>query len=567
MRLFELLLSFFIFSSHKSRFFSTSRLFTFILRISILLGILRLDHSSSAFTTLHLHLSSFWGRLLEPPVLVLHPHWRFDQAHGKMSTAELDGSLESLSPSSIHGLGLRRSATVIRVNDERFNIPSTQRKILLRQLKEALKDKNVTVPFWACVQICDLPKLEFIVQLANLSGPIMEIMTDLLASLPYKWTQRLSPYHEFETESTTSTDDPRYATAPSAKDAARERDGYKCVITGARKVYQTARIFPVLVTKPPTLVEPAFPGIWKYVDLFWDRSTAERWKKAVFNSSFDPERPVNDCTNLICLRSDLRSAWANGLFALRPVSVSDDKTEIEIEFHWQPRAGHATSDLVDVTKEPVPSKNVSSVENLVVVVSERGNSFLPIQSGHRFKITTDNPLDHPLPSFDLLDMQWNFTRMLSMSAAADTFDDGDDEDDDDGRTTVQYDYDYQKPPTESGERSIGEWLQYSASNLSPFDRDESPPGSEFYEDISDSMSMVGPLPDLPGLEPPKRSVSRGVVDYVEDVPEEIARMSDFPKFEPKQRSVSMTSVGSEFSTAQLSVALGDEEGGGKGDGE
>ncbi|OGE57095.1 hypothetical protein PENARI_c002G09478 [Penicillium arizonense] len=567
MRLFELLLSFFIFSSHKSRFFSTSRLFTFILRISILLGILRLDHSSSAFTTLHLHLSSFWGRLLEPPVLVLHPHWRFDQAYGKMSTAELDGSLESLSPSSIHGLGLRRSATVIRVNDERFNIPSTQRKILLRQLKEALKDKNVTVPFWACVQICDLAKLEFIVQLANLSGPIMEIMTDLLASLPYKWTQRLSPYHEFETESTTSTDDPRYATAPSAKDAARERDGYKCVITGARKVYQTARIFPVLVTKPPTLVEPAFPGIWKYVDLFWDRSTAERWKKAVFNSSFDPERPVNDCTNLICLRSDLRSAWANGLFALRPVSVSDDKTEIEIEFHWQPRAGHATSDLVDVTKEPVPSKNVSSVENLVVVVSERGNSFLPIQSGHRFKITTDNPLDHPLPSFDLLDMQWNFTRMLSMSAAADTFDDGDDEDDDDGRTTVQYDYDYQKPPTESGERSIGEWLQYSASNLSPFDRDESPPGSEFYEDISDSMSMVGPLPDLPGLEPPKRSVSRGVVDYVEDVPEEIARMSDFPKFEPKQRSVSMTSVGSEFSTAQLSVALGDEEGGGKGDGE
>ncbi|KAJ6070519.1 hypothetical protein N7467_011838 [Penicillium canescens] len=484
-----------------------------------------------------------------------------------MSTPELDGSLESLSPSSIHGLGLRRSATVIRVNDERFNIPSTQRKILLRQLKEALKDKNVTVPFWACVQICDLAKLEFIVQLANLSGPIMEIMTDLLASLPYKWTQRLSPYHEFETESTTSTDDPRYATAPSAKDAARERDGYKCVITGARKVYQTARIFPVLVTKPPTLVEPAFPGIWKYVDLFWDRSTAERWKKAVFNSSFDPERPVNDCTNLICLRSDLRSAWANGLFALRPVSVSDDKTEIEIEFHWQPRAGHATSDLVDVTKEPVPSKNVSSVEDLVVVVSERGNSFLPIQSGHRFKITTDNPLDHPLPSFDLLDMQWNFTRMVSMSAAADTFDDGDDEDDDDGRTTVQYDYDYQKPPTESGERSIGEWLQYAASNLSPFDRDESPPGSEFYEDISDSMSMVGPLPDLPGFEPPKRSVSRGVVDYVEDVPEEIARMSDFPKFEPKQRSVSMTSVGSEFSMAQLSMALGDEEGGGKGDGE
>jgi hypothetical protein len=481
-----------------------------------------------------------------------------------MSTAstEPDELLESLLPGSTQGLGLRRSSTVIHVNDERFNIPSPPRKLLLRQLKEALKGEDVSVPFWAVVQVCDLAKLEYIVQLANLSIPIMEILTDLVASLPYKWTQRLSPYHEFETESTTSTDDPRHATAPIAKDAARERDGYKCVITGARKVYQTARLFPVLVTKPPSDIEPAFPGIWKYVNFFWDRNTAERWKKAVFNSSFDPSRPVNDCTNLICLRNDLRTAWANGLFALRPVFVSNDKTEIEVEFHWQPRARHATSDLIDVTQEPLPSKDVSSVEGLVVVLPSRGNSFLPIQSGHRFKITTHNPVDHPLPSFDLLDMQWNFTRMLSMSAVADTFDDEDDDDDDDGRTTVQYDYGSPKTVTGSGGKAIDDWLHYAPSNFAGSDKDESPPGSEFYEDISDSMSMVGPLPGESGLEPSsKRSMRQGSVDYVEDVPEEIARMTAFPPIEPRQRTVSINSVGSDFLMGQLGLSLnGDEEG-------
>ncbi|OQD88184.1 hypothetical protein PENANT_c004G10152 [Penicillium antarcticum] len=479
-----------------------------------------------------------------------------------MSSAEPDDLLKDLSQSSDKGLGLRRSATVIRVNDERFNIPSHPRKLLLRRLKEALKGEKVTVPFWACVQVCDMAKLEFVVQLANLSIPMMETLTDLVASLPYKWTQRLSPYYQFETESTTSTDDPRYATAPIAKDAARERDGYKCVITGARKVYQTARIFPVLVTKPPSEVAPAFPAIWKFVDFFWDHSTGERWKKAVFNSSFDPERPVSDCTNLICLRNDLRTAWADGLFALRPVSVSDDKTEIEIEFHWQPRVGHATSDMVDVTKEPRPSKYVSSVENLFVVVSERGNSFLPIQSGYRFKITTNNPVDHPLPSFDLLDMQWNFTRMVSMSAVADTFDDGDDDDDDDGRTTVQYDYDYSKPPNEAARPTIGGWLESTVSKDSGSDGDESPPGSEFYEDISDTMSMIGPMPGQP---PWQRRVSQVSVDYVEDVPEDIARMSALPPFEPKQRSVSMTSVGSNFSVVDVSMTVGGKDGDEKGE--
>ncbi|KAJ5775281.1 uncharacterized protein N7511_000292 [Penicillium nucicola] len=485
--------------------------------------------------------------------------------HSKMSNTEPDDFFGRLSPSSDDGLDLRRSTTVIRVNDERFNIPSHQRKLLLSKLKEVLKGAKVTVPFWACVQVCDLSKLEFTAHMANLSPSMMETLTDLVASLPYKWTQRLSPYDEFETESTTSFDDPKYATAPLAKDIARERDGYKCVITGAGKVYQTARIFPVLVTKSPGVVAPAFPSIWKYVDFFWDHDTAERWKKAVFNSSFDPERPVNDCTNLICLRNDLRTAWVDGLFALRPVSVSDDKTEMEIEFHWQPRVGHATSDMVDVTKEPPPSKDISSVENLLVVVpdQENKNSFHPIQSGHRFKIKTHNPVDHPLPSFDLLDMQWNFTRIVSMSAVADTFDDGDDDDDDDGRTTVQHDYnyDYCNSPKESGDRLIGDWLRSAGSKKLNSDEDDSLPDSDFYyDDTSDTMSMTGPLPGKFGLPlPGKRSTIQGPVNYVEDVPEEIARMSAFPRFEPRQRTVSMTSVGSEFSFADMSMALDNGE--------
>ncbi|KGO66017.1 hypothetical protein PITC_052170 [Penicillium italicum] len=379
-------------------------------------------------------------------------------------------------------LGLGRSPSVVRVNDENFNIPSKKRKDIICQLKKALLEQEVPSPLWAVLQVCDIQKIECIIQLAHFSLKIMDAICDLICTLPFKWTVTPSPSQQIETGCPPSNFSPRPRAPPVAIYAARERDGNKCVITGTRKIYQTAPIFPASAISSSLHDDPVSPNIWRFVDVFWGKETAERWKKAVFNKSTQPGSPVNDCTNLICLRRDLRSAWSSGLFALRPIWISDDMTEIEIEFYWQPRPDHKLYDMVDLAKEPISTKNLNSVDRLVVTVGKRDEpTYRVIESGYRFKMTTDDPAKRPLPSFDLLDMQWNFTRLIGLCAAGSFFDEDSEED---NHTKPDMTTQPERPSTPPNDDLMA-WID---SSLSDFD---SPPSSEFVEDIN--TSMIGPL--------------------------------------------------------------------------
>ncbi|KAJ5836865.1 hypothetical protein N7447_002891 [Penicillium robsamsonii] len=386
---------------------------------------------------------------------------------------------------------LDRSPTVVRVNDENFNIPSTQRKIMIRRLKKALLEQEVPTPFWAVVQLCDLEKLEYIVQIAYFSLKMMDILADLACALPFKWTVKPSP-SQLDSALPPFTFGLPTNIAPVAIYAARERDGHKCVLTGTRKVYQTTQIFPAGLASSRLHDDPASPTIWRFVDMFWGKTTVQRWRRAVFNNPIAPQSPVNDCSNLICLRRDIRSAWTSGLFALRPVWISKDMTEMELEFYWQPKQNHGLYDVVDLAKLPVSTKKVNSVDKLVVAVGVRGQpSYRVIESGYRFRMTTDDPDLRPLPSFDLLDMQWHFNRLISLSAAATLFDEDDEEYDDSSSMTTQSQMTTQpqpspKQPSElENEDDVLAWVNSSFSS-------DSPPESEFVEDIS--ASMIGPLP-------------------------------------------------------------------------
>ncbi|KAJ5795118.1 hypothetical protein N7457_001717 [Penicillium paradoxum] len=387
----------------------------------------------------------------------------------------------------------RRPSTVIRVNDERFNIQSAQRRIVLRQLKKALLGQEVPAPLWAVLQLCDLEKIEYLVKLAHLSLKIMDPIADITCTLPFKWTKKAPGIQNGSLSSGGSSLNRRRGASPISRYAARERDGYKCVITGTRKVYETAQILPVTTDTSRLQDDPDMPSIWRFVDVFWGPKTAERWRKAAFNNPADPNLAVNDCSNLICLRRDLRSAWSNGLFALRPAWVADDQTEMELEFYWQPRASHKVFDMVDLAKEPQSTKNVNTVDRLIVVVGERGDpTYRPIESGFRFKLTTDDPVVRPLPSFDLLDMQWHFARLVALSAAANLFDDNEEEAEvsDDKKTKLSL----TKQPVFTPDDDILAWVHSSFSTDPSLDE-------------SSNELMIGPLP---GSEADRsRSVSKG----------------------------------------------------------
>ncbi|KAJ9490232.1 hypothetical protein VN97_g3025 [Penicillium thymicola] len=404
-----------------------------------------------------------------------------------MSNASPSGSTLPSGSSS----ELRRSSTVVRVNDENFNIPSPQRKIFMRQLRKALLEQQVPSPLWAVLHVCDIERLELILQLAHFSLKIMDSFAEVICSLPFKWTVTPSPSQQLETGYVPSGFCPRPRAPPVAIYAARQRDGNKCVITGTRKIYQTSPIFPASAFTSSLRDDPFAPNIWRFADVFWGKSRTERWRRAVFNDPTQPEKPVNDCTNLICLRRDIRSAWSSGLFALRPVWVSEDNTEMEIEFYWQPKPDHKLYDLVDLSKQPISNKNVTSVDRLVVAVGKRGEpSYHTIESGYKFRMTTDDPIETPLPSFDLLDMQWHFIRMVSLCAAGSFFDE-DSEDGSDAKSDITTPPEQPSTPTPPNE-DVRAWVEsFSVGSDSESDCD-SPPGSEFVEDV-DAL-MIGPLP-------------------------------------------------------------------------
>lgn len=54
----------------------------------------------------------------------------------------------------------------------------------------------------------------------------------------------------------------------------------------------------------------------------------------------------------------------------------------------------------------------------------------PIESGHEIHLTTTDPKNLPLPSWEILEMQWHLNRVLAISGAADVEDSDDDYDDD-----------------------------------------------------------------------------------------------------------------------------------------
>lgn len=118
------------------------------------------------------------------------------------------------------------------------------------------------------------------------------------------------------------------------------------------------------------------------------------------------------------------------MFALRPISMSDDCKELAVQFYWQPRPSHGRFDSVSIVKSPRSSRDLVQVGGNVLAIASNDTTVEIIKSGDTLIFRTTDPNTHPLPSFELLEMQWHLQRIVSMSGAAGIYDDEDDDDDD-----------------------------------------------------------------------------------------------------------------------------------------
>ena len=92
---------------------------------------------------------------------------------------------------------------------------------------------------------------------------------------------------------------------------------------------------------------------------------------------------------------------------------------VQFFFFWQPQYNHKLDDRVDLLMKPTSSQGLKSIGIDYSLYSPGDDDQLrPIESGQIFKPTTKNPETHPLPSWELLEMQWFLQRVVAMSSAA-----------------------------------------------------------------------------------------------------------------------------------------------------
>jgi hypothetical protein len=100
--------------------------------------------------------------------------------------------------------------------------------------------------------------------------------------------------------------------------------------------------------------------------------------------------------------------------------MSDDNTQLELEFHWLARPRRDSITRVDLLEQPLSSLNrtESTGEATFCIIDNSTKKPILLYSGYRFTMRTDDPENLPLPDPGLLEMQWHLQRILAMSGAA-----------------------------------------------------------------------------------------------------------------------------------------------------
>jgi hypothetical protein len=125
--------------------------------------------------------------------------------------------------------------------------------------------------------------------------------------------------------------------------------------------------------------------------------------------------------NLITLSRNAHESWDRGAFALKPISVSNDKTTLKIQFFWQKKQNYTQATTMSLLTTPFSTKDLDGNEGAYdhgITRLVNVYTLEPIKSGQFFELQTDDAIQRPLPSLQLLEMQWFLQRVAGMAGAA-----------------------------------------------------------------------------------------------------------------------------------------------------
>ena len=168
---------------------------------------------------------------------------------------------------------------------------------------------------------------------------------------------------------------------------------------------EVSEIYPYSFIETPE-EEKNQQTLWSGLENFWTPEHMATWKEAIKKSE-------DSCANMITFIRKITYLWAKARFALKPSPPSDDRKQLDLQFLWLPAAKFSRK--VPMVSRPVlPNDLDAGPRNIKLFRDEQR-----ICSGRVFDVTTSDPEKLPLPSVELMEMQWILNRAAAVSGVVD----------------------------------------------------------------------------------------------------------------------------------------------------
>jgi hypothetical protein len=224
------------------------------------------------------------------------------------------------------------------------------------------------VPFWAFCQLANVNVLENLLRQIAAAPDLVPFAIQSCFVVPRLWAQKPPKFPNNVPVSSSDASSCSSGRSRRLAELTRERDGGICILSKSGPC-DVAHIFAHYLLKPknkPTASDKCIPTIWSVLFLFWPREQVEKWKNTIFHDYFTKTAGEDGVFNMLCLRPDLQRAWAQGRFALRPMSLSDDKKTMDLEFHWMPRYDHTYDTTISIVEQPLSTRNIDRVDECFI---------------------------------------------------------------------------------------------------------------------------------------------------------------------------------------------------------
>lgn len=156
---------------------------------------------------------------------------------------------------------------------------------------------------------------------------------------------------------------------------------------------------------------------WDLLRTFWPQEKVTAWQTELFPNGIT-ETGKEQMQNLITLSPNTHRKWNYGSFALKPISLSEDKKVLTLQFYWQKQM-EFTSDM-SLSTTPFSTEGLDRNEDQRCGETQMFNYKTQrlMKSGDLIEMHTTDAIERPLPSFQLLELQWFLQRIIGMAGSA-----------------------------------------------------------------------------------------------------------------------------------------------------